>query len=156
MNYAFYCTLFYYQPIHLDVISNDQNRMNNRLTKPATEKHDLHCAPSHWPPQLWILVMLVAQAEPMLPGQYKCLWSETNGVEIQWRGRITVCYRGTVCNQWEFLNVTDSVNCMPFWAAMSYWDYSAQVYLTFITPWNSMVRHVVIPGLCAEHLFLSS
>jgi len=35
MNYAFYFALFYNQLIHWGVISNDQNRMNNRLTKPA-------------------------------------------------------------------------------------------------------------------------
>jgi hypothetical protein len=83
------------------------------------------------------------------------IW-DCNGIEIQWRGRITVYYRGTFCSQWEFLNVADSVNCMSLWAAMSYWDYSALVYLTFITPWNSILHHVVITGWCAEHLFLIS
>jgi len=35
MNYAFYFALFYNRLIQWVVISNDQNRMNNGLTKAA-------------------------------------------------------------------------------------------------------------------------
>ena len=120
-------------------------------------KNVICTAPAYWPSELWILVMLVAQAEPdaAWSAQVLMIW-DCNGVEIQWKGRITAYYRGTFCSQWEFLNVADNVNCMSLWAAMSSWDYSALAYLTFITPRNSMVHHVVITGLCAEHLFLIS
>jgi hypothetical protein len=98
--------------------------------------------------------MLVAQAEldAACSAHVLMIW-DCNGVEILWRGRTTVCYRGTVCSQWEFLNAAENVNCMSLWAAMNWWDYSALVYLSFTTPWNSMVHHAVTTGLYADHLF---